>query len=153
MAFCFDKLKSERTCQVMLGPSLSDSNVNLLHPLPDFTQLLFAGNAWPVAFHKFSSLHVPQAVASPRSLTSQPPFFDALIIYLSVSQVKCVIWEASPSIRSHHSASVLLHLFFFVFCFGITIGQEMGQHYSNGVHTSPFQLGSTWKPRCSKSSS
>ena len=148
MAFCFDQLLSPNSLALILGPSLSDSNVNLLHLLPDFTQLLFAGNAWPVAFHKFSSLHIPPAVASPRSLTSQPPFFDPLISYLSVSQVKCVIWEASPSIRSHHSASVLLHLFF-----SITIGQEVGQNYSNGVHTSPFQLGSTWKPRCSKSSS
>ena len=45
MAFCFDKLLSPNSLALILGPSLSDSNVNLLHLLPDFTQLLLAGNA------------------------------------------------------------------------------------------------------------
>lgn len=95
----------------------------------------------------------------------QPPHPSSCSLHPGVSQASLPSLLLSSFIFQCHRLNVssekpllpleviTLPLFSCIIFVSITIGQEVGQPFGNSVHTSPFQLGSSWKPRCCKCSS
>lgn len=101
----------------------------------------------------------PQRIGSfqpphPSSCSSHPGVSQASLPSLPLSSFifQCPRLNVSSEKPLLPLEVITLSLFSCIIFFGITIGQEVGQPFGNGVHTSPFQLGSSWKPRCCKSS-